>query len=92
MTSQRRCHERDSQNKAYIFYNTRFVAASFGNELADLSLVIYQNELVHVIIGPLGHIGALGATRLVQRLIFVAPSCLPSHNAPYIILKSMTKT
>ena len=51
MTSQRRCHARDSQNHAYIFNNARFVAARFGNSLADCGFVMYQNELIHVIIG-----------------------------------------
>ena len=38
--------------------------------------------------GPLGYISACGATRLVHWLIPVAPSCLQSHNAQYIMLKS----
>ena len=39
--------------------------------------------------GPLGYVNALGATRLVHWLILVAPSCLRSHNARYIMLKSL---
>ena len=39
--------------------------------------------------GPLGYVSALGATRLVHWLILVAPSCLRSHNAQYIMLKSL---
>ena len=39
--------------------------------------------------GPLGYVSALGATRLVHWLILVAPSCLRSHNARYIMLKSL---
>ena len=39
--------------------------------------------------GPLGYANALGATRLVHWLILVAPSCLRSHNARYIMLKSL---
>ena len=39
--------------------------------------------------GPLGYVSALGATRLVHGLILVAPSCLRSHNARYIMLKSL---
>ena len=39
--------------------------------------------------GPLGYVNALGATRLVHWLILVAPSCLRSHNARYIMLKSV---
>ena len=50
MTSQRRCHARDSQNHAYIFYTARVVAAHFGNSLPDFGIVMYQNELIHVII------------------------------------------
>ena len=41
--------------------------------------------------GPLGYVSALGATRLVHWLILVAPSCLRSHNARYIMLKSLIK-
>ena len=41
--------------------------------------------------GPLGYVSALGATRLVHWLILVAPSCLRSHNARYIMLKSLNK-
>ena len=41
--------------------------------------------------GPLGYVNALGATRLVHWLILVAPSCLRSHNARYIMLKSLNK-
>ena len=40
--------------------------------------------------GPLGYVSALGATRLVHWLILVAPSCLRSHNARYIMLKSLS--
>ena len=40
--------------------------------------------------GPLGYVNALGATRLVHWLILVAPSCLRSHNARYIMLKSLS--
>ena len=36
---------------------------------------------------PLGYVSALGATRLVHWLILVAPSCLRSHNARYIMIK-----
>ena len=60
---------------------------------------MYQNPINHVIIGfkhdvsctqgPLGYASALGATRLVHWLILVAPSCLRSHNARYIMLKSL---
>ena len=62
---------------------------------------VYQNEIIHVIIGfkhdvscivrsgPLGYVSAWGATRLVHWLILVAPSCLRSHNARYIMLKSL---
>ena len=39
--------------------------------------------------GPLGYVNALCATRLVHWLILVAPSCLRSHNARYIMLKSL---
>ena len=39
--------------------------------------------------GPLGYVNALGATRLVHWLILIAPSCLRSHNARYIMLKSL---
>ena len=39
--------------------------------------------------GPLGYVSALGATRLVHWLILVPPSCLGSHNARYIMLKSL---
>ena len=46
MTSQRRCHGRDSQNHAQIFYNARFVAARFGNSLADFGFVTYQKEFI----------------------------------------------
>ena len=42
--------------------------------------------------GPLGYVNALGATRLVHWLILVAPSCLRSHNARYIMLKSLIKS
>ena len=42
--------------------------------------------------GPLGYVSALGATRLVHWLILVAPSCLRSHNARYIMLKSLRGT
>ena len=42
--------------------------------------------------GPLGYVSALGATRLVHWLILVAPSCLRSHNARYIMLKSLIQT
>ena len=42
--------------------------------------------------GPLGYVSALGATRLVHWLILVAPSCLRSHNARYIMLKSLNNT
>ena len=42
--------------------------------------------------GPLGYVSALGATRLVPWLILVAPSCLRSHNARYIMLKSLNNT
>ena len=41
--------------------------------------------------GALGYVNALGATRLVHWLILVAPSCLRSHNARYIMLKSLIK-
>ena len=41
--------------------------------------------------GPLGYVNALGATRLVHWLILLAPSCLRSHNARYIMLKSLIK-
>ena len=34
-----------------FFYNARFVATRFGNSLADVGFVMYQNELTHVIIG-----------------------------------------
>ena len=51
MTSQRRCHARDSQNYVYIFNNTRFVDTRFVNSLADFGFVMYQNELIYVIIG-----------------------------------------
>ena len=40
--------------------------------------------------GPLGYVSALGATRLVHWLILVASSCLRSHNARYIMLKSLS--
>ena len=40
--------------------------------------------------GPLGYVSALGAIRLVHWLILVAPSCLRSHNARYIMLKSLS--
>ena len=40
--------------------------------------------------GPFGYVSALGATRLVHWLILVAPSCLRSHNARYIMLKSLS--
>ena len=42
--------------------------------------------------GPLGYVNALGATRFVHWLILVAPSCLRSHNARYIMLKSLNNT
>ena len=42
--------------------------------------------------GPLGFVSALGATRLVHWLILVAPLCLRSHNARYIMLKSLSLT
>ena len=42
--------------------------------------------------GPLGYVSALGAMRLVHWLILVAPSCLRSHNAQYIMLKSLIIT
>ena len=51
MTSQRCCHARDSQNQAQIFYNARFAAACLGNSLAEFGFVVYENELIHVIIG-----------------------------------------
>ena len=61
---------------------------------------MYQNESIHVIIGfkhdvactqgPLGYVSALGAMRLVHWLILIAPSCLRSHNARYIMLKSLS--
>ena len=38
-------------NRGRIFYNARFVATRFGNSLADVGFVMYQNELTHVIIG-----------------------------------------
>ena len=38
--------------------------------------------------GSLGYVNALGVTRLVHWLIMMAPSCLRSHNARYIMLKS----
>ena len=41
--------------------------------------------------GPLEYLNALGATRLVHWLILVAPSCLRSHNARYIMLKSLNR-
>ena len=37
---------------------------------------------------PLGYVSRLGATRLVHWLALVAPSCLRSHNARYVMLKS----
>ena len=51
MTSQRCCHARDSQNQAQIFYNARFATACLGNWLAEFGFVVYENELIHVIIG-----------------------------------------
>ena len=51
MTSQRRCHARDSQSHAYIFYNAWLVATRFGNSLADFRFAMYQNESIYVIIG-----------------------------------------
>ena len=42
--------------------------------------------------GSLGYVSALGATRFVHWLILVAPSCLRSHNARYIMLKSLNNT
>ena len=42
--------------------------------------------------GPLGYVSALGARRLVHWLILMTPSCLRSHNACYIMLKSLNKT
>ena len=59
---------------------------------------MYQNESIHVIIGFKHDVAcivrseALGGhsdTRLVHWLILVAPSCLRSHNARYIMLKSL---
>ena len=41
--------------------------------------------------GPLEYVNALGATRLVHWLILVVSSCLRSHNARYIMLKSLNK-
>ena len=68
---------------------------------------MYQNELIHVIIGikhdvamhceiggtqgPLRYVSALGATRLVHWQILVAPSC-QSYKAHYIMLKSLRNT
>ena len=40
--------------------------------------------------GPLRYVRALGATRLVHWLILVSASCLWSHNARYIMLKSLS--
>ena len=37
------------------------------------------------------YVNALGRTRLVHWLILVAPSCLRSRNARYILLKSLNK-
>ena len=37
------------------------------------------------------HSARIGATRLVHWLILVAPSCLHSHNARYIMLKSLIR-
>ena len=88
ITSQRRFHACDPQNHAYIFYNTRFVAARFGNLLPDFGFVMYLNEFIHVIIGFKHDVPALwdrrhsGTTRIrrctrryAQWLILVAPSC-----------------
>ena len=51
MTSQRRCYARDLQNHAKIFYNTWIATFRFGTSLANFSVVMYQNQIIHVIIG-----------------------------------------
>ena len=42
--------------------------------------------------GPLGFVSALGAMHLMHCLVLVAPSYLRSHNARYIMLKSLSVT
>ena len=51
MTPQRRCYARDLQNHAYIFYNAWFASPRFGISLANFGFVMYQNQIIHVIIG-----------------------------------------
>ena len=52
--------------------------------------LLHMHEIAWTTQGPLGYVSALGATRLVHWLILVAPSCLRSHNARYIMLKSLS--
>ena len=51
MTSQRRCYARDLQNHAKIFYNAWFATSRFGTSLVNFCVIMYQNQIIHVIIG-----------------------------------------
>ena len=93
-TSQRRCHARDTPNRAYIFYNARFFATRFGNSLADVGFVMYQHELTDAIIGCKHDVPfivrseALGATRTRRVLTdphgpFVLKSIYNTHVEAY---------
>ena len=51
MTSQKRCYARDLQNHALIFYNEWFATSRFGTSLVNFGFIMYQNQIIHVIIG-----------------------------------------
>ena len=51
MTSQRRCYARDIQNHAYIFHNAWFATSRFGTSPVNFGFIMYQNQIIHVIIG-----------------------------------------
>ena len=97
MMSQRHCYPCDPQNHAWIFYNAWIIIFRFGTSFANFGFVMYQIQIIHVMI-RFKHdvlctvrLEASRATRIRHWVILVAPSCLRSDNAQYIMLKSSNR-
>ena len=92
MTSQRRCYARDLQKHACIFHNVWFATSRFGTSLVNFGFIMYQNQIINVIM--IGHSDTSMHSALRASCIDWSswPSCLRCHNARYIMLKSLIKT
>ena len=82
MTSKRRCYARDLQNHAYIFHNAWFATSRFGTSLVNFGFRMYQNQIIHVIIGFKHDVS--GATRIRQCTRRYAPRALTDPRGPFV--------